>query len=119
MYTIKRGVAVFMSVEIEKILEVLCSVFDAFKLPVVITSGLDGPHRSDSLHYKFRAIDIRTEHLESEYLEMFLYHADDILAMMKFEFEKKKYPVQVLMETDHLHIEWDAELHNAISKVAT
>lgn len=114
MYSIKRGVSIFMSDEIEKILSVICPVFNAFKIPVVITSGLDGPHRSESLHYKFRAIDIRKNFSNNELTETFAMHRDLILSAIESRSKIAGYPIVFIVEEDHHHIEWrdHAENHN-------
>lgn len=34
--------------------------YGLFALPLIITSGSDGKHATDSLHYQHRAVDLRT-----------------------------------------------------------
>ena len=64
---------------------------------VVITSGAEGTHRPDSLHYKGRAIDLRTRHLtDAERVEIM----DDMKAALGSDF-------QTLFEGDHFHLEYD------------
>jgi len=109
MYILKRGVTLFMSPEIEKILEPLCLVYDAFKLPLVITSGLDGPHRENSLHFNFRAIDIRKLFPDVQHSETWNIHGEYILYGIRELYKTRKYPVIVLNESDHLHIEWNGQ----------
>jgi hypothetical protein len=105
-YQIKRGVSLFMSPEIEKILEVVCPVYHSFKIPVVITSGVDGPHRENSLHYNFRAIDIRKNFPSPLAAAGWTIHRESILDGMERNFQYKKYPVFIVEEQDHIHLEW-------------
>jgi len=105
-YTLKRGVTLFMSPEIEKILEVVCPVFNAFGLPVVITSGVDGPHRENSLHYNFRAIDIRKNFTSPLAAAGWIIHRKKILEGMEIYFLNKKFHVSIVDEEDHIHLEW-------------
>ena len=107
MYLLKRGVALFMSAEIENIISVLIPVYRAFSLPIIITSGLDGPHRANSLHYKFRAIDVRIHFDVQEMNDRWKMHGHDIIGLIRDKAMKLHYPIDVVEETDHLHIEWD------------
>jgi hypothetical protein len=106
MYSLKRGVTLHMTAEIERMLERVCSVFNAFKLPVVITSGVDGPHRDDSLHYKFRAFDIRKRFTDPLLAREWANHYQYILDGLKIQFSAYEIPARCLNEQDHLHIEW-------------
>ena len=109
MYTLKRGVLLFVSPQIEKMLEIICLVYRAFKLPVVITSGVDGPHREESIHHCFRAVDIRKFFPDTELSETWRIHSNQIISALRSEFEFQEYPVEVVNEVDHLHIEWIEE----------
>lgn len=105
-YQLKRGVTIFLSPEIEKILEVACLVYRAYGLPVVITSGVDGPHRENSLHYNFRAIDIRKNFSSPFMIAGWNIHREKILEGLETNFQHKKYPVLIVEEQDHIHLEW-------------
>ena len=105
-YSLKVGVCIVMTEEIEKILQVVCRVFNAVKLPVVITSGVDGPHRENSLHGKFRAIDIRKIFPDWELSETWSIHHDYIRNALYCLFREMNYPVIVVEESDHIHMEW-------------
>ena len=106
-YTIKRGVSLVMTAEIEKMLTIVCRVFNTVKLPVVITSGLEGLHSENSLHYKFRAFDLRKIFDNSELSETWTIHREYILFALRDQFKARNYPVEIVDETDHIHIEWD------------
>lgn len=64
---------------------------------VTITSGNDGKHSVGSLHYKGLAIDIRTWHIATESL---LVIAGEIRHKLGPDFD-------VVVEKDHIHIEYD------------
>ena len=106
LYTLKQGVSIHMTPEIEKMLYVICMVFRAFDLPVIITSAIDGPHRQDSLHYKFRAFDIRKNFIDVNNSNTWSMHYKDIIDGLHIQFKIKGYPVNVVNEADHLHFEW-------------
>jgi hypothetical protein len=105
-YALKKGVALYMSEEIEKILEIICPIFDAFYIPVVITSGLDGPHRENSLHGKFRAIDLRKNFDRPGLSGSWSIHRKAIISCIEQKIKFHDYPIKFLEEEDHLHIEW-------------
>lgn len=107
MYTLKQGVTIFMSPEIETILSVVQPVYKSFALPVVITSGLDGPHRNGSKHYRFRAIDLRKKFIDPLDSETWIVHGSRIIDMMETIFRVKNLPVRIVNEEDHLHVEWN------------
>jgi hypothetical protein len=64
---------------------------------LVLTSVADGVHRSDSLHYVGNAIDIRTRDLPRSRQELLRTLISQALGA---EFD-------VVLESDHLHIEFD------------
>jgi hypothetical protein len=107
MYSLKRGVSIHMTPELEKMLDRVCMVFKCFDLPVVITSGVDGPHRENSLHYKFRAIDIRKNFDDPILARAWNIHHQYILDGVKIQFSAHQLPARCLNEEDHLHIEWN------------
>ena len=59
----------------------------------VITSARDGKHNEDSFHYKGQAIDLRTKHV--------------LEALTKQIKEYLGTDYDVVLESDHIHIEWD------------
>lgn len=106
-YNIKRGVALVMSAELEALIGVIDQVFAAFKLPLVITSGVDGPHRPGSLHYKFRAIDVRKLFGNQELNNVWNNDGPIILGTIRTRCKERKIPVDIIEETDHIHFEYD------------
>lgn len=65
----------------------------------IVTSGTDGTHGHDSLHYVGLAIDIRTRDLTSQQVEWL---ATKLRALLGAAFD-------VVVEKDHIHIEYDPE----------
>ena len=63
----------------------------------VITSGRDGKHKTNSLHYAGKAIDIRTRDLKKSLVQKL---ARALRSKLGGKFD-------VVVETDHIHIEFD------------
>ena len=66
-----------------------------------ITSGNDGKHRSDSLHYQGLALDFRTKDL-SDTLAIFF--RDQLVSSLG-----ENYDVLLEFEPRHMHIEYDPD----------
>lgn len=64
---------------------------------VVVTSLLDGTHSPNSLHYSGYAFDLRTRHMAH----------DQIAAASKDLHERLGPDYDVVVEGDHLHVEYD------------
>lgn len=82
-------------------LDVLGPVYEEGGVPLWITSGIEGPHGENSLHYKLRAFDTRSYYnrgLKDHALKI----AQAGLALCK----SKGLPVKLEIETDHHHWEW-------------
>ncbi len=78
-------------------LTVAKEVVEGYGVEFVITSGCEGKHKKNSLHYQGHAIDVRTRDLP--------YHqrspcAEEIHRRLDDDYD-------VLLESDHIHIEWD------------
>lgn len=65
----------------------------------VITSGCDGQHMVDSLHYSGYALDFRTRDLSPE-------HIGAIARKLRMALGAQ---YDVVVESDHLHVEFDAK----------
>ena len=63
----------------------------------VITSANDSKHGPNSLHYKGQALDLRTRHMNGQGLQA-VYHK------LKEELGEQ---FDVVLESDHIHLEWD------------
>lgn len=72
------------------------AVFAKYGSELVITSANDGKHRQDSLHYKGRALDLRTWHVSGREWQV----AKDLQRALGDDFD-------VVAESDHIHLELD------------
>jgi hypothetical protein len=64
---------------------------------LVITTGTDGTHMANSLHYAGYAVDLRTRHLTSQQKEAFRRQLSEALG--------RHY--DVVLHKSHLHVEFD------------
>lgn len=74
------------------------AVYKTNGLRLVITSLTDGEHMKDSLHYSGRAVDLRTRNVPTDMLKSLYGSLVNILNPMGYD---------VILEADHLHIEFD------------
>ena len=81
---------------IESSLSVVDSIFKEFQNELVVTSGRDGHHMVTSLHYRGKAYDARTKNV----LEL----------LTKLIKDKLGSAYDVVLESDHIHIEFDPQL---------
>ena len=63
----------------------------------VITSANDSKHGPNSLHYKGQALDLRTRHLNGQGLQAVYLKLKESLGEQ----------FDVVLESDHIHVEWD------------
>lgn len=76
------------------------AAFDRYGYQFVITSGLDGKHSANSLHYKGLALDIRSRHIAPQSAKL------KVLAELQAALGKD---FDVILEADHYHVEYDPE----------
>lgn len=100
LVSLKVGAGIFMLPQLEKLLYVASTILSFENLPLIITSGFDGPHRENSLHYRFLAVDIRNRDWTRE-------QKATIPGRLRLTYENYGYPVDVVVESDHIHLEWD------------
>lgn len=94
----KPGVKVGgISPEMSLAFSVVASVFQSYGLSCIVTSGLDGKHSTNSLHYSGRALDFRTRHVSPGVLFQLVHNVKEALGP---EFD-------VVNESTHLHVEFD------------
>lgn len=75
-------------------------VYEKAGFECVVTSCVDGKHMAGSLHYKGAAIDLRTKHVP---------HALELKQIVGRIKECLGPDFDVVLEQDHLHIEFDAK----------
>ena len=98
MIRMKRGV-VLMSRE-PYIFEMIAAADDAFDFvsaDTIITSGVEGTHSQNSLHYKGRALDFRIRHISRS-------AAETVFRMMRSALGDD---YDVVLEDTHIHVEFD------------
>jgi hypothetical protein len=79
------------------VIEQAREIWRRFGQPLVITSGLDGPHKKGSLHYAGLALDFRTKYLSPASRRGVAQALRNVLGS----------GFQVLVERDHIHVEHD------------
>lgn len=70
---------------------------EKFGVPCVITSGSDGKHGPNSLHYKGKALDFRTNNLRGPQVHPIYLALKEALGAQ----------FDVVLEDDHIHCEFD------------
>jgi hypothetical protein len=93
MIYVKRGVT-------PKNLTIMAAVANAAEevgVALTVTSGTDGKHMTGSKHYIGGALDVRTRGLTPE-------ERRDVMSVVKRRLGKG---YDVVLESDHLHVEWD------------
>lgn len=73
----------------------------------IITSGSEGEHSAASLHYYGKALDFRTRHIKEGHLPNIIALISDFLGIC----------YDVVLEEDHLHIEYDPSTINLYKKM--
>lgn len=68
-----------------------------FNKEIVITSLLDGKHGAKSLHYSGNGANLR----------IFIYTKDELVAFVKFLKDALDKEFDIVLEKDHIHIEYD------------
>jgi hypothetical protein len=66
-------------------------------VPCIITSASDGKHGVNSLHYKGKALDLRTYNLPTASVNLVVHSLKDALGEQ----------FDVVLESDHIHVEFD------------
>ena len=80
------------------LIEKTCKIWNGTDYEVTVTSGKDGIHSKNSLHYVGRAIDIRTRDMKLP-----AYTARKLKIALGNNFD-------VILESDHIHIEFDPKV---------
>lgn len=97
MLQFKIGVQLTVTKEVNEILRGVEAVFRQFDVPCVVTSGTDGVHGEQSKHYSGQALDFRIRDLKPEQRN----------ALVKLCQQSLIQGHDVVLESSHLHVEWD------------
>jgi len=82
-----------------KILSAALMASNLMNRDIVVTSGNDGKHSTNSLHYKNRALDFRTRDMTPEDAKKFVSYMENQLSSI--------YDIVVETDPQHVHIEAD------------
>jgi len=85
--------------EILAVVPVAHEILRQWEADLTITTGTDGTHMPNSLHYAGYAVDLRTRHLTSEQKEAFRRQLSEALG--------RHY--DVVLHKTHLHVEFDSK----------
>lgn len=99
---IKDGVDIRgLSTEILLGLQIAREVLGSYGIELVITAALDGKHRADSLHYRGKAVDIRSREIPPTIVR-------DVISDLK-EALGKQFDVvdETATASPHIHLEFD------------
>jgi hypothetical protein len=101
-YTTKSGVEVPSNPQMDYAAQIVVQVWNKYGFQAVMTSGLDGEHREDSLHYSGFATDWRTKNLP---LTLKKTMVNEVRSRLGSNYD-------VLLEflgsdNEHMHIEYD------------
>jgi len=89
-----------LHIEMRRALIAAETVFKAHGVELVVTSGLDGEHSAGSYHYYGLAVDLRTRQIPT------VAEVQQIAQELRAALGS---PYDVVVEGDHLHLEYDWE----------
>lgn len=96
---IKPGVKLHPQTVWAVAIPIIFQVYRDFGVEPVITSGIDGRHSRNSLHYSGMAFDFRTRHVPP----------GDLAALVATITQALGDEFDVVLESDHLHVERDVK----------
>lgn len=96
---IKPGVQLHPSTVWAVAMPIIFEVFRDYDVSPVITSGTDGRHMPESLHYVGLAFDFRTRHVQP----------DDRIPLTAALQAGLGEAFDVVLESDHIHVEYDPD----------
>ncbi len=89
------------------------SVYSEVGSVLVVTSLNDSKHSSGSLHYTGRAVDLRTKHLQPGVLQGI--RRDTVPAVFaKLRERLEPLGFDVVLESDHIHVEFDPKAGESV-----
>ena len=105
MLSLKSGVSVKgLCPEIIIAIIIADQIYNKYGCQLTITAGTDGHHMATSLHYSGQAVDLRTSIFRNGLLDKV---CDEIRSSLNQEYD-------VVLESDHLHIEYDPRPKNEL-----
>ena len=106
MITFKPGVIIHFNDILNTILDKVGPVYALHGYKCVVTAGRDGKHMEGSKHYDDHALDFRTRDIKQVDLNPILW---EIRQQLGNHYD-------VVLETTHLHLEWDPKYNELESQ---
>lgn len=97
VFAVKAGAVLSTRPEIESARRVVSNVWRRHGFTATVTSGYDGSHQANSLHYEGLAEDYRTSDVPSNILPTMV---AEVRAQLGSNYD-------VILESTHLHVEYD------------
>lgn len=82
---------------------IACSIYESAEAGCVMTSAAEGKHKPGSLHPAGMAMDLRTSHLSRD-------NGYNGLAVSIVLGQALGPEFDVILESDHIHVEWQPKL---------
>jgi len=99
LFAVKPGATLSTKPEIDYARRIVASVWQSFGYTVTVTSGYDGTHQAQSKHYEGLAEDYRTRDVTPS----------DLARMVPLVTQRLGSLYDVVLESDHLHVEYDPQ----------
>ena len=101
-FKVKKGADISqLNVEMREALQIMAAIYEKYGYQMTITSGNDGKHMSGSKHYVNNAVDLRIWGIaEDGFLQIIGNEMQEMLDLHKSGY-------QVVIESDHYHVEFD------------
>lgn len=108
-YAHKQGVSLKnLNASIYVALFICNKIFEQHGYKMVVTSTKEGIHKHGSLHYQGLAVDLRTRHLDDNVIPLITEEIEKNLKIIDVRF-------QTILESTHIHIEFDRRYSNVTS----
>lgn len=96
-FAVKSGATVSVRPEIISARNIIAGIWRQYGYTLTVTSGTDSVHSSNSLHYQGLAEDYRTSGIPTTTL-------NSMLVQVRLKLGNR---YDVILESDHLHVEYD------------
>jgi hypothetical protein len=97
VFATKTGALLSTKPEIDHARRIVANIWRSFGYTVTVTSGYDGTHQAQSLHYDGLAEDYRTRDVTPT----------DLTVMVSLVRQQLGSLYDVVVKPDHLHVEYD------------